>query len=206
MKIITRGLMAIVLCYCLVLQGCSLAWIGTLDTILAAAAPALNNVLTIVALASGKPVNQVLEDKITQDAANLKTLAKDFANALPANQPTACQELQAGVNILNDDSAIVLSIVQSLGPAGGNLPAIFAAADAFVISIVALIPSCKAPAALRLSIPKAVAAIDANKLVSTYNAVLVVPSGKANVDNYAKSHKIHAHSKLVRILSMGREK
>ena len=206
MKYITRGLTVIALSYCLILQGCSVTWVGTVDKLLAVAAPALNNILSIVSLATNKPVNQALEDKITQDAANLKKLAADFASASGSNAPTACQELQAGVAVLNDDAATVLSIVQSIGPAGGNLAAIFAAADSFVIAIVALIPSCKTPAALRLSIPKAVAAIDSNKMVSTYNAVLVVPSGNAKVDEYAKSHKIHAHSKVVRILSFGKLK
>jgi hypothetical protein len=57
-----------------------------------------------------------------------------------------------------------------------------------------------------LSIPNAVAAIDANKMVSTYNAILVQPSGNSKVDDYAKKHQIHAHSKAVRILSFGKEK
>jgi hypothetical protein len=206
MKYISKGLLAVVLCYTLVLQGCSIAWVGKLDLLVSALAPALNNVLTIASLVSGKPVNQALEDKITQDAANLKTLAADFQAANGANAPTACQELKAGMTVLTDDSAVVLSIVQSLGPQAGNLPLILASANAFVIAISALIPSCATPAALRLSIPKAVDAIDANKMISTYNAILVQPSGNQAVDSYAKSHKIHAHSKMFRILSFGKEK
>ena len=206
MKYITRGLTVIVLSYCLILQGCSVAWVGTVDRLLAVAGPALNNILTIVSLATNKPVNQALEDKITQDAANLRKLAEDFASANGSNAPTACQELQAGMAVLTDDAAVVLSIVQSIGPVGGNLPAIFAAADAIVISIVALVPSCKTPAALRLSIPKAAGALNANKMIDSYNSVLVLPSGNAKVDSYAKSHKIHAHSKMVRILTFGIEK
>jgi hypothetical protein len=206
LKLITRGVTAIVLCYALMLQGCSVAWVGKVDLLLAVAAPALNNILTIVSLSSGKPVNQVLEDKITADAANLKKLAADFAASNPSNAPTACQELQAGVAVLNDDSATVVSIVQSLGPSAGNLPAILAAASVIVTSIVSLIPSCATPAALKVSIPRAVNAMDVNKMVSAYNAVLTQPSGNVKIDQYTKSHKVHAHSLIVRMLPVWTKK
>jgi hypothetical protein len=202
MKYLSKGLLAILLCYTLVLQGCSLAWVGTLDRILAAAAPALNNVLTIVALASNKPVNQVLEDKITADAASLKKLATDFANA-SGTTPTTCQEVQAAAQILNDDAATVLSIVQSVGPAGGNLPAIFAAADAFVVVLVGLIPSCASPAALKSGIPAKVAKIDVGAMVRNYNAAVTKPSGNAAVDSWAKQCKLPEHGRFVHILTLG---
>jgi len=59
--------------------GCSTAWVSTLDSILAAAAPALINILQIVAVANGQPMNAGLAAKINSDAANIKTLAGDFA-------------------------------------------------------------------------------------------------------------------------------
>jgi len=201
MKYLTKGLLALVLCYTITLQGCSLAWVGTLDTILSAAAPALNNVLTIISLAQNKPVNTVLEAKITADAANLKVLAADFAKD-SGNTPTACQELQAGVTVFNDDAAVVLSLVQASG--SSNVAAIFAAADAFVVAIVGLIPACASPAAIKaskLAIPAKVAGINSNALVSNYNNVLTKKTGNAVVDAYAASHKVHGHSKLVRIVT-----
>lgn len=207
MNYLKKGLLCIALSYCLILQGCSLAWIGTLDTVLAAAAPALNNVLTIISLAQNKPVNTVLEAKITADAANLKTLAADFAAASGSTAPTACQELQAGVNVLNDDAATVLALVQASG--SNNVQAIFAAADAFVVVIVGLIPQCASPAAISASkklVVARVAGIDANAMVSHYNQVLTKPSGSAVIDSYAKSHQVHAHSKFMRVLSFGHQK
>ena len=206
MKYLTKGLLIITLSYTLILQGCSLAWVGTLDTVLAAAAPALNNVLTIIALAQNKPVNTVLEAKITADAASLKQLAADFA-AASGTTPTACQELQAGVKVFNDDASVVLSIVQASG--NSNVAAIFAAADAFVVVIVGLIPACASPAAIKaskLSIPAKVAAINANALVSNYNAVLTKKTGDPVVDAYTKSNKVHAHSKFTRVITFGVEK
>ena len=203
MKYIFKGLTAVVLAYVLILQGCSLAWVGTLDSVLAAAAPALNNVLTIIALSENKPVNQALEDKITKDAATLKQLAADFASASGTN-PTSCQEVQAGAAVLNDDAALVLTLVQASG--ASNIAAIFAAADAFVVVIVGLIPSCASPAALRASIPAKVAKINVNALVANYNQKLTAPSGKPAVDAYAKANQIHVHSKFVRVITFGMQK
>ena len=43
---------------------CSTAWVSTLDSILAAAAPALINILQVVAVANGRPLNGTLAVKI----------------------------------------------------------------------------------------------------------------------------------------------
>jgi hypothetical protein len=60
--------------------GCSTAWVTILDSILAAAAPALINILQIVAMANGQPVNSNLTAKINADAAVIKTL-RAFASS-----------------------------------------------------------------------------------------------------------------------------
>lgn len=201
LRIGTVGILALAL----VLQGCSLAWVGTLDTVLAAAAPALNNVIAIVDLAQNKPVNTTLQAKITADAANLKTLATAFANASGTN-PTSCQEVQAAVNVLNDDSAVVLQLVQASG--SSNIAAIFSAADAFVTVIVGLIPACKTPAQVSASRAKAAAVastVDANKLIANYNAVLTKPTGDPKVDAFTKANQVHVHSKFVRVVTFGKK-
>ena len=46
--------------------GCSTAWVSTLDSILAAAAPALINILQIVAVAEGLPVNATWKRRSTR--------------------------------------------------------------------------------------------------------------------------------------------
>jgi len=206
MKYITKGLVVILLSYSLLLQGCSLAWVGTLDTVLAAAAPALNNVLTIISLAENKPINTVLEAKITADAANLKVLAAAFASA-SGTAPTTCQEVRAAANVLNDDASTVLALVNASG--SSNVAAIFAAADAFVVVIIGLIPACSTPVAVKASkdsVPAKLAKINVNALVSNYNQVLTRPSGKAAVDAYAKANQIHAHSKFIRVATFGVQK
>lgn len=187
----------------LVLAGCSVAWVATLDNILAAAAPALNNVITIVDLSQGKPVDQALETKITNDAANLKVLAANFAAASGTN-PTACQEVQAGVAVLNDDAAVVLNLVQSVASTNPNLPIIFASADALVAAITGLIPACQTPAAItasKNSVPSKVAKIDVNAMIKNYNKNLTKKTGNAVIDAYTKANQVHVHSSFVRFVS-----
>src|ERR1019366_2785949 len=77
---------------------CSTAWVSTLDSIVAAAAPALINILQIVAVANGKPMNSNLAAKINADATVIKTLAGDFAKASSGSAPGVCQQLQAAVS------------------------------------------------------------------------------------------------------------
>jgi len=196
---IRNGLLSIVVCYAMILHGCSLTWVGTLDNLVAVAGPALINVLNIVAIAQNKPVNTVLEAKITADFANLKILAADFQKANTTTAPTACQELRAGLAVINDDSAVILSIVQSSG--NSNAAIILSSAVAIVTAIVGLIPSCAAPAQVKAEIPAKVAAINVKALVKSYNAVLTKPTGVAAVDSYTSKHKLPEHGMLVHILT-----
>ncbi len=80
----------VVLCLIVFCTACSTAWVSTLDSILGAAAPALVNILQIVAVANGQPVNSALEAKINADATAIKTLAADFVTASSGAAPSVC--------------------------------------------------------------------------------------------------------------------
>jgi hypothetical protein len=70
-----RKVLVVALSLSMFCTACSTAWVSTLDSILAAAAPALINILQIVAVANGQPVNATLAAKINADATIIKTLA-----------------------------------------------------------------------------------------------------------------------------------
>jgi len=70
-----RKALVVLLSLAMFCAACSTAWVSTLDSILAAAAPALINILQIVAVANGQPMNTNLEAKINADATVIKTLA-----------------------------------------------------------------------------------------------------------------------------------
>jgi hypothetical protein len=202
LKAFKKAALPVVLSLVIFIQGCvPPAWVGQVGTIVAALAPAVINILQIIALAEGKPFNKSLGDKITADAANIKVLANDFATASAAAAPNACAQLKAGLATFGADQATVNSLIQVADPATqAKASLLFNLTNGAFSTVEALIPSCNAPAALRESLAKATPLVDGNKFVTTYNAALVVPTGKASVDAYTKSHKIHAHNLFVRML------
>ena len=96
----------------ILLTGCSAAWISTIDAILAVAAPALINILQIVAVANNQPLNSNLAAKIDADAAAIKLLAGDFATASSASSSGICQQLQAAISTYQADQQLVLQVAQ----------------------------------------------------------------------------------------------
>src|ERR1700687_1781781 len=108
----TSKTLIIVLSLAMFCTACSTAWVSTLDSILAAAAPALINILQIVAVANGQPVNSNLAAKINADATVIRTLAADFAKASSGSAPGVCQQLQAAVSAYQADQQLVLEVAQ----------------------------------------------------------------------------------------------
>src|SRR5260370_4820121 len=91
-----RKALVVALSLAMFCTACSTAWVSTLDSILAAAAPALINILQIVAVAKGQPINSNLSAKINADATVIKTLAADFAKASSGSAPAfahSCKRL-----------------------------------------------------------------------------------------------------------------
>jgi hypothetical protein len=206
-RILSKMSLSALLVVSLTLQACSTTWISKLDTIIAVAAPSLLNVLNIVAIAEGKPVDAALEAKITADAANLKVVAAQLAAASAAAAPTACAQTQAAVQVINDDAQLILQIVQvSSASSTTNALVVFQAADAIIITITALIPSCATPVATRELARARLTTLDTNKLISDYNFVLTRPTGYPNVDNFNRTHQLHAHNKFVRVITLGHAK
>ena len=136
--------LAVALVLAMLCTGCSTAWVSTLDSILAAAAPALINILQIVAVAEGLPVNANLEAKINADATVIKTLAGDFAKASSGSAPGVCQELQGAVSAYEADQQLVLQVAQVSDP--GTQTKIVLLTDLVggtISAIAAVIPSCQ---------------------------------------------------------------
>jgi hypothetical protein len=181
---------------------CSTAWVSTLDSILAAAAPALINILQIVAVANGKPMNSDLAAKINADAAVIKTLAGDFAKASSGSAPGVCQQLQAAVSAYQADQALVVQVAQVSDSKTQTKIALLADLVAGTVqAIAAVIPSCQANAQASF---KALPPYSVSTFSDRYNSILVAPTGNAAVDAATPALKIHRHSKLVRALTFGR--
>jgi hypothetical protein len=197
-KVLVVGLSLAMLC-----TACSTTWVSTLDSILAAAAPALINILQIVAVANGQPVNGNLTAKINSDAAAIKTLAGDFAKASGGSAAGVCQELQAAVSVYQADQQLVLQVAQvSDSNTKTKIALLTNLVAGTVNAIIAVIPSCQNAATFQGF--KAAPPYSVSTFAAQYNRILVETTGNAAVDAVTPQLKIHQHSKLVRAVTFGR--
>ena len=202
---ISKAVLALALAGSIIVAGCSAAWVTSLDSILVAAAPALVNILNIIAIAEGRPLNATLAAKITADATTVKTLANDFAVASASAAPTACAQLQAAIGAYSADQASVLALAQVSDPAIQTKIVVLSSLVAGTVeAITAVIPNCQQAAAARASLSAKAVPLPMRSFVKSYNTNLVVPTGNKAVDAFTKKHKVHVHRKALRVLSLGR--
>lgn len=195
-----KALLALTLSLAVACTACSTAWVSTLDSILAAGAPALINILQIVSAASGNPMSTSLASKINVDAADIKTLAAAFAADGGSN---SCTTLQNAIATYQADQSSVLQIAQVSDSATETKITLLASLVAGTVSaITAVIPSCQSPAALAKSM-KAGPPLKVRSFVSDYNAILKAKTGNPKVDELTPQLVIHQHSKFARYVTAG---
>jgi hypothetical protein len=196
-----QKLLVVTLSLAILCTGCSAAWVATLDSILAAAAPALINILQIVAVANGQPVNAALAAKINADAADIKTLATDFTKLSSGSGSGLCQQLQAAVSTYQADQQLVLQVAQVGDPnTQTKITLLTSLVAGTVEAITAVIPSCQS------SVPamKGTAPFNISNFAASYNGILLAPTGNAAVDQLTPKLILHRHSKFVRLTTFGR--
>jgi hypothetical protein len=187
----------------ILLTGCSAAWISTIDSILAVAAPALINILQIVAVANNQPLNSNLAAKIDADAAAIKLLAGDFDTASSTSSSGICQQLQAAISTYQADQQLVLQVAQvSDTNTQTKITLLVDLVAGTIQAITAVIPSCQS-AALAENV-KAQSTLKLRNFVTEYNAILKIKTGNAAVDALTPKLAIHQHSKVERALTFGR--
>ena len=198
-----RKAIVVALSLAMLSTACSTAWVSTLDSILAAAAPALVNILQIVAVANRQPMNGNLAAKITVDATAIKTLAADFAKVSAGSAPGVCQQLQAAVSAYQADQQLVLQVARVSDPNTQTKITLLADLVAGTVNaITAVIPSCQNTAATR-SI-KVAPPYSVSTFADHYNSILVAKTGNAAVDAVTPKLKLHRHSKFVWSVTFGR--
>ena len=198
-----RKALVVALSLAMFCTACSTAWVSTLDSILAAAAPALINILQIVAVAKGQPINSNLSAKINADATVVKMLAADFAKATSGSAPGVCQQLQAAVSAYQADQQIVLQAAQvSDANTQTKITLLADLVAGTVNAITAVIPSCQNAAAARSM--KTTRPYGISAFADHYNSILVTPTGNAAVDALTQKLELRRHSQLVRLVTLGR--
>lgn len=198
-----RKALVVALSFAMFCTACSTAWVATLDSILAAAAPALINILQIVAVANGKPLNNNLVAKINADATVIKTLATDFAKVSSGSAPGVCQQLQAAVSAYLADQQLVLQAAQVSDPnTQTKITLLTGLVAGTVNAITAVIPSCQNAAGSQSM--KTAPQYSVATFADSYNSILVAPTGNAGVDAATPKLKLHRHSKFVQAVTFGR--
>ena len=195
-----KRVLVVTLSFAMFCTACSTTWVSTLDFVLAAAAPALINILQIVAVANGQPVNSNLIAKINADATVVKTLAGDFAMASSLAAPGVCSQLQAAVSAYQADQTLVLQVAQVSDQNTQTKIALLAdLVGGTVVAIESVIPSCQSASAAKSF--RSAPPYSLTTFVSRYNGVLVTPTGNPAVDAVTQKLKLQRHSVFVRAIT-----
>src|ERR1035437_9106614 len=148
-----KCLVAVVLSLAMFCTACSTAWVSTLDSVLAAAAPAIINILQIVAISRGVPVNSAMVTKVNADAAAVRTLAADFAKTSAAAGPGVCQQLSAAVGVYGADVVDVMALAQvSDTVTQQKIVLLGGLVTSSIAAITAVIPACQNPVAGKMKV------------------------------------------------------
>lgn len=179
-------------------------WLTELDSILAAAAPALINILQIAALAEGKTVDAALETKINGDAALLKTELANYNSAVASAQPSICPQVQAALNTYEADLPAVLAAAQvSNQNTASKIESLSALIVGVFGTIEPLIPGCQLPVNAAAKSRFRSQPTDLKTFKSSYNGVLTSPVGIPAVDAATPKMRLPEHSRAMRYLTFG---
>ncbi len=190
-------LLAITLASLLMTVGCSAAWLSTFDGYLKIAGPILIQVLDIVSLAKGIPVNAQLVSKINSDQAAVTALANSVSSAAAQNLQGTCAQFNLGVETFASDLASIEQIAQITDPTKqAEVATLVQLASQTIAEVEAPITACQtAPTATaaRARLEAAVLKISSPEdVVKRFNALVDA------------KHRIHYHGKFVRMLSFGK--
>jgi hypothetical protein len=220
----TRAVLALVLCSTLIWTGCSTAWVGQAEEIVAALIPAAGNIVTLVAALQGKSVSaadmQTIQDAGTQAGADLQLIASLIAayqKADAATKPGILNQIESAINAVQGNLQGLLPALHIKDAATqAKITAVIGIVLSEVQSLAAILPMVKAGAetptfaaqnAARMgqpgqnSHPKI--PLSAGEFVASFNATLTAKTGNAELDRATAWLEIHQHGKLARLVSGG---
>src|SRR5205814_193787 len=145
---------ALVLCSTLIWTGCSTAWVGQAEEIVAALIPAAANIVTLVAALQGKSVSaadmQTIQDAGTQAGADLQLIASLIAayqKAGAATQPGILNQIESAINATQGTLQELLPALHIKDAATqAKITAVIGIVLSEVQSLAAILPMVKAGA------------------------------------------------------------
>lgn len=199
-----------ILCLTMGMAGCSTAWIGQAQEIVAALIPAAANMVALVAALQGKGVSAAdlatIQSAGSQAGADLQliqSLITAYEKADASAQPGIMNQIQAALatvqsNLQNllpalhiKDAATQTKITAVVGILISEVQSLAA-----VVPLVTQTPSLAAQNAVRMGHPKA--PLSAKEFVESYNATMTAKTGNAALDGATTGLKIHQHGKAAR--------
>lgn len=214
---VVRGAVALVLCLTMMLAGCSTAWIGQAEEIVAALIPAAANLIALVAALQGKTVSaadlQTIQNAGTQAGADLQliqALVAAYQKADAAAQPGILNQIESAIGAVQGSLQGLLPALHIQDAATqAKITAVVGIVLSEVQSLAAILPVLKAGPTLSQSTRKdgtpnvAKAPLSASEFVSSYNATITAKTGNAVLDRATAGLRIHAHGKLARWGTLG---
>ena len=221
---ITRAVLALVLCSTLIWTGCSTAWVGQAEEIVAALIPAATNIVTLVAALQGKSVTaadlQTIQNAGAQAGADLQlisSLIAAYQKADAATQPGILNQIESAINAVQGNLQGLLPALHIKDAATqAKITAVIGIVLAEVQSLAAILPMVKAgatsgaiqaeiqnrhPVTQNVGHPQV--PLSASQFVESFNATLTAKTGNADLDKATAGLEIHRHGKVARLVSGG---
>jgi hypothetical protein len=218
----SKAVVAVVLCSTLIWTGCSTAWIGQAEEILAALIPAAANIVTLVAALQGKSVSaadmQTIQNAGTQAGADLQliqSLIAAYQKADAATQPGILNQVESAINAVQGTLQGLLPALHIKDAATqAKITAVIGIVLSEVESLAAILPLVKAGAGgasgdnphvsqktRDMGHPKA--PLSASQFVDSFNATLTAKTGNAELDKATAGLEIHRHGRVARWVTGG---
>jgi hypothetical protein len=212
----TRAVLALVLCSTLIGTGCSTAWVGQAEEIVAALIPAATNIVTLVAALQGKSVSaadlQTIQNAGTQAGADLQLIASLIAayqKADAATQPGILNQIESAINAVQGSLQELLPALHIKDAATqAKITAVIGIVLSEVQSLAAILPMVKAGASVQMAAKvaaksKTKSPLSASAFVASFNSTLTAKTGNAELDKATAGLEIHRHGKVARWVSVG---
>lgn len=214
--VMVKAALAAVLCGTILWTGCSTAWIGEAEQIVAALIPATANLVALAATLQGKNVSagdlQTIQSAAAQAGTDLQlmqSLIAQYQKADAAAQPGLLNQIQAAMSAVQGTLNGLLPALHIKDAATQTkITAVIGILLAEVESVAAIVPLVNAEAspkmmAMAAKQVKKQPPLTASEFVASYNATMTAKTGNAELDHAAAGLRIHGHGKFVRWGSAG---
>ena len=212
-----KAALGLVLCGVMVWTGCSTAWIGQAEDIVAALIPAATNIVTLMAALQGKGVSaadlQTIQNAGTQAGADLQliqSLIAAYQKADATTQPGILNQIESAINAVQANFQGLLPALHIKDTATqAKITAVVGIVLSEVQSLAAIVPLVKAGAE-NPQISQSTrdmghlrAPLSASEFVASFNSTLTAKTGNTDLDKATAGLKIHTHGKVERWITVG---